>query len=221
METIRINESAFEESRSEPIQISNFRFNKPLKAVATLHTNPSGRRECFLLPALTRVINMAAQSARLAVVLYSLAITGFLIVFLVLAQPLGMRFDFGKEENLRLVDIVLPTFFGYLGAASHFLFNANRGRDIEAQNETMLKVLIHGPFLIFIAAVSSLFFAHYVSHRPLESAEPRIDQMDFGTVSRYLSICLALLAATVGVISSYLFGAPATPANAPNEATKN
>jgi hypothetical protein len=54
----------------------------------------------------------------------------------------------------------------------------------------------------------ALFYAHYVSHRPLAESEPRIDRLDFGSLSRYLSICLALLAATVSVISSYLFGAP-------------
>jgi hypothetical protein len=151
---------------------------------------------------------MTTRTARLAIVVYSLGITGFLIVFLILAQPLGMRFDFGQEQNLRLIDIVLPTFFGYLGAASHFIFNSDRGRAVEAENQALLGLLIHGPFLIFIFSVSALFFAHYVSHRPLAIDEPRIDRMDFGTLSRYLSICLALLAATVSVVSSYLFGSP-------------
>ncbi|WP_334536572.1 hypothetical protein [Bradyrhizobium sp. AZCC 2230] len=149
-----------------------------------------------------------AQSARMAIVIYSLAITGVLIVCLILAQPLGMRFDYGQEQNLRLIDIVLPTFFGYLGAASHFLFNANRGRDVDPQNVGMMRLLVHGPFLIFIAAVSALFLAHYLSHRPLATNEPRIDRMDFNSLSRYLSVCLGLLAATVSIISSYLFGAP-------------
>ncbi|MBR0799072.1 hypothetical protein JQ615_27160 [Bradyrhizobium jicamae] len=149
-----------------------------------------------------------SQSARAAIILYSLGISGFLIVFLILAQPLGMRFDYGKQENLQLIDIVLPTFFGYLGAASHFLFNANRGREIDDQNVTMLRIMIHGPFIIFILAVASLFYAHNVSLRPLLATEPRIDPMEFTDLSRYLSVCLALLAATVGIISSYLFGSP-------------
>jgi hypothetical protein len=150
----------------------------------------------------------AAQSARMAIVLYSLFITGSLIIFLLIAQPLGMRFDFGREENLRLIDVVVPTFLGYLGAASHFIFNANRGREIDDQNKSMLAILVHGPFIIFFLAICALFFAHYASHRPLLDSEPRIDVMEFSTLSRYLSILLWLLAATVGVVSSYLFGAP-------------
>jgi hypothetical protein len=155
-----------------------------------------------------------AQSARMAIVCYSLAITGSLLIFLILAQPLGIRFDYGQEQNLRLIDVVLPTFVGYLGAASHFIFNANRGREVDEQNAPMLRVLIHGPFVIFIIAVAGLFFAHYASHRPLDVSEPRIDRMDFAALSRYLSICLALLAGTVSILSSYLFGPPpksATP----------
>lgn len=153
-------------------------------------------------------MNSAAQSARIAVVGYSLGITGVLIVFLILAQPLGMRFDYAQEQNLRLIDVVLPTFFGYLGAASHFIFNANRGREVDETNAGMLRLLVHGPFAIFIVAVASLFFAYYMSHRPLVSGEPRIDRMDFATLSRYLSILLGLLSVTVSVASSYLFGSP-------------
>lgn len=160
-----------------------------------------------------------AQSARLAVVLYSLGITGTLIIFLILAQPLGMRFDYGQEQNLRLIDVILPTFVGYLGAASHFIFNSNRGREVEPENGAMLRLLVHGPFLIFILAVSSLFFAHYISHRPLPDDAPRIDEMDFATLSRYLSICLALLAGTVSVISSYLFGSPPLATTIPTSPT--
>lgn len=153
-------------------------------------------------------LNTPAQSARLAVVIYSLVITGGLILFLILAQPIGMRFDFGRQENLRLIDVVIPTFLGYLGSASHFLFNSNRGREIEEHNAGMLRLLIHGPFWIFIVTICALFYAHYVSHRPLTTIEPRIDVMDFNTLSRYVSIALGLLAITVGVISGYLFGPP-------------
>jgi hypothetical protein len=149
-----------------------------------------------------------AQSARFAIVGYSLAITFFLIVFLFLSQPLGMRFDFAREEHLRLIDIVLPTFLGYLGAASHFLFNANRGREVDRENASMLALLVHGPFLIFICAVAALFVSHYYSNRPLHIDDARIDALTFNQLSRYLSICLGVLAVSVGIISGYLFGPP-------------
>lgn len=151
-------------------------------------------------------MNTPAQSARICIIVYSLCITASLIFFLILSPVIGMRFDYSQEQNLRLIDIVLPTFFGYLGAASHFLFNSNRGREISDNNIFMLRLLIHGPFLIFILSTACLFFTYYVTHRPLPDNVARIYRMDFNSLSRYLSICLALLAVTVGIISSYLFG---------------
>src|SRR4051812_24438168 len=106
----------------------------------------------------------ASQAARIAVCLYSLSISGILIFLLILAQPLGLPFDYGKQENLRLMDIVLPTFLGYLGAASHFVFNGNRGRDVDDRNAGMMMILIHGPFAIFGLGLCALFFTYYTSH---------------------------------------------------------
>lgn len=150
-----------------------------------------------------------AQSARIAVVVYSLAISGGTILFLILAQPLGIKgFDYHQEQNLRLIDVVLPTFFGYLGAASHFLFNSNNGRDVDEKNALLLRILIHGPFVIFILAVCALFFTYHTTNQVLANDDPRVAGLDFASLSRYLSICLALLAATVSILSSYLFGSP-------------
>jgi hypothetical protein len=158
-----------------------------------------------------------SHQARKAIIIYSLIITGGLIIFLIMAQPLGMQFDFGQNQNLRLIDVVLPTFIGYLTSAAHFLFNDQRGRDIRVQNEDLLKIMIHGPFIIFAVAVICLFYAHQWSNQVQPSADPRIDHMDFGTLSRYLSILLGLLAATVTIISANLFGAPPPPAQKDND----
>jgi hypothetical protein len=99
-------------------------------------------------------------------------------------------------------------FLGYLGAASHFLFNANRGRDVVPSNVGMLRILVHAPFAIFIVSVAAMFYAHYYTHLPLGPNDPRVEPFTFNQLSRSLSVALAILAATVGIISSYLFGPP-------------
>lgn len=157
----------------------------------------------------------AAQSARIAIVCYSLSITGSLILFLILAQPIGIRFNYSQEENLRLIDVITPTFFGYLGAASHFIFNSNKGREVSVENEGILRLLIHGPFIIFILLVGSVFYTFYYTNLPQALDDKRIAVMSFNSLSRYLSICLAILAVTVSIISSYLFGAPPSAARVP------
>jgi hypothetical protein len=174
-----------------------------------LNTNywKRGRRSMALIEAKSESVGQTpAQTARVAIVLYSLFITGGLLVFLLLAGPFGMRFE--NEENLRLFDVVLPTFLGYLGAASHFLFNANRGREVVPQNVGMLRILVHAPFLIFIVSVAAMFYAHYYTHLPLGPNDPRVEPFTFNQLSRSLSVSLAVLAATIGIISSYLFGPP-------------
>ena len=149
------------------------------------------------------------RSARLSVVIYSLAITAFLMIFLALAQPLGLRFDYAKQENLRLIDVLLPTFLGYLGSCAHFIFNSEPAREIDAERKSLLTILVHAPFIIFGLFTAALFFTHYVTHRPLPDDAPRVDPLTYDTLSRYLSLGLGLLAGTVGIISSYLFGTQA------------
>jgi hypothetical protein len=147
-----------------------------------------------------------SQSARVAIVAYSLGITGGLLMFLLLAQPLHMRFNYVNAENLKLIDVVLPTFLGYLGSASHFLFNANKGREIDESNAGLLKLLVHGPFILFIVCTAALFYTYYDTHLPLPDDAPRVDYLKFSDLSRYLSLLLGILAATVSVVSAYLFG---------------
>ncbi|MER9546637.1 hypothetical protein NKI72_32200 [Mesorhizobium sp. M0437] len=149
-----------------------------------------------------------AQSARLWVVGYTLAITAGLMIFLALSQQIGMRFDFGRQENFRLIDVILPTFLGYLGACAHFIFNPNGGREIDPRNSGLLRMMVHAPFWIFAAFVISLFYVHYQTHLPQPPDAPRVDPLQFDTLSRFLSVALGVLAATIGIISSYLFGIP-------------
>ena len=163
-------------------------------------------------------VSTTSQSARVAIVAYSLGITGGLLMFLLLAQPLHMRFNYATEENLRLIDVVLPTFLGYLGSAAHFLFNSNKGREVDEENAGLLKLLVHGPFILFIICTSALFYTYYETHLPLPDDAPRVDYLKFSDLSRYLSFLLGILAATVSVVSAYLFGSnPASPKRRPNK----
>jgi hypothetical protein len=150
----------------------------------------------------------AAQSARIAIIVYSLSITGVLFVFFVLSQAFGIRFDYEQGEQLRLVDIVVPVFFGYLGAASHFVFNANRGREVSSDNTLMLRILVHGPFILFIVFTVALMTAFQLSRLPLPPDAPLQPSMSINDLSRWISISLALLSCTVSILASYLFGSP-------------
>jgi hypothetical protein len=119
------------------------------------------------------------------------------------APYLNVPFNDRMNENVRLIEVVLPVFFGYLGSASHFLFNTNRGREVEPGQQELLFWLIVGPF-----AVSTIFLLALFSVFWLSGGSSNSRGMDFDTLSRWFSWAMALLACTVSVITAYLFGSP-------------
>ena len=144
---------------------------------------------------------MNAAGARIFIVSASLALTGILLIFLMAAPSLRVPFNENQSENLRLIEIVLPVFFGYLGSASHFVFNANRGRDVAPDQMALLRILVVGPFTIFAVFLIALFGIFWLSNGTPAA-------MSFGTLSQFFSWAMGLLACTISIISAYLFGAP-------------
>lgn len=142
---------------------------------------------------------MNAASARIFIVVASLALTGFLLVFLMAAPFLQLPFNENEGENVHLIEIVLPVFFGYLGNASHFLFNANRGRSVPPEQRPLLAILVIGSFGIFTIFIICLFVVFALSN-----GSP--GAMSFDSLSRFFSFGMGLLACTISIIASYLFG---------------
>jgi hypothetical protein len=148
-------------------------------------------------------MKLTVDGARLAIVGFSLGITGILFAFLILAPALGMPFNPGRDENVRLIEIIAPVFFGYLGSAAHFVFRSQRGTNISVADEQLLGLLVYGPFLVFIFVNIALFLAFYLYNRPNGPG------MNVEELSKWFSVGLGILTCTVSVISSYIFGAGA------------
>jgi hypothetical protein len=144
-------------------------------------------------------VRLNAGQARVFIVAASLLLSGVLLIFLMLAPALGVPFNENLNENVRLIEIVIPVFFGYLGSASHFVFNVNRGREIAESEQLLLGTLLIGAFAVFTIFISALFATFWIT---------RGRSMDFDTLSRWFSSSMGLLACTVSILSSYLFGAP-------------
>jgi hypothetical protein len=141
---------------------------------------------------------MTIERARKVVILASLIITGVQMLFLIVAPSVGFPLSYPK--NLDLLQIVSPVFLGYLGAATHFIFR-NPPPTVPAQNE-YLGFLVIGPLVIYVMAVGGAFAAFGYSNRVGAALGEGMTQDNLATA---LSFALSLLAATVGVISSYLF----------------
>jgi hypothetical protein len=144
---------------------------------------------------------MNIDTARKWLILSSLLITGSQIVFFIVAPVFGFPLQYPK--NLDLLQIVLPVFLGYLGAASHFIFQ-NPAPSVPAQTQ-YLGLLVKGPIIIYTLAIASALVAFGYSNR----ADADIGSgMSIDNLATALSIALGVLAVTTGVLSSYLFVVP-------------
>jgi hypothetical protein len=95
---------------------------------------------------------------------------------------------------------VTPVFLGYLGSASHFVFMIPPP-SVPANNQ-FLGLLVKGPIVIYACAVVAALGTFGYSNR---TGAPIGSGMSVGELSIAISIALGILAATTGVIISYLF----------------
>lgn len=166
---------------------------------------------------------MTVEQARKWLIKWTLIITGAQMLFLILAPAFGFPLDYPR--NLDLLQIIVPVFFGYLGAAAHFIFRTPTPT-VSAVND-LLGMMLKGPVFIYIAVVVAAIIGFGYSNRPGAAIG---SGMSVEALSTSLTIALSLLAVSTGVISSYLFAVndaqkippptppvaqPATPGNQP------
>jgi hypothetical protein len=141
---------------------------------------------------------MNIDNARKWLIASSLIITGVQMVFLLVAPVIGFPLPYPK--NLDLLQIVSPVFLGYLGSAAHFIFQ-NPAPKVPVQNQ-YLGLMLKGPLAIYILAAGGALAAFGYSNRVGSSIGTGMSVDNLGTA---LSLSLGVLAATTGVLSSYLF----------------
>jgi hypothetical protein len=151
---------------------------------------------------------MSITAARKWLILSSLIITGAQMLFYLIAPAIGFPLSYPK--NIDLLQIVTPVFFGYLGAATHFIFQ-NPAPEVPVQNE-FLGILVIGPIIIYVVVTIGSLFAFMYMNRPGATLG---SGMSVDNLATALSLSLGVLAVTTGVISSYLFVAPSAPAKQP------
>ena len=142
-------------------------------------------------------MRLTVSGARLAIVWFSLGITGFLLCFLLVAPEIGVPFNPGRHENQNLVFIVLPVFFGYLGSAAHFVVRTPRSDS--KVDEQLLSAMVFGPFCFYILINIVLFTTFVLANREGGSG------MIVEELSKWFSLTLGLLTCTISIISARLF----------------
>jgi xanthine/uracil permease len=148
---------------------------------------------------------MTIDQARSFLISSSLLITGCQIVFLLVAPAINYPLMYPK--NINMLQIITPVFVGYLGAATHFIFKSPVPQ-VEA-NKQFLRPLVVGPIIIYVLAFVAAFGTFGYTNR---SGAPIPGGMSVDNLTTALSIILSILAATTGVLISYLFAVDQTQA---------
>jgi hypothetical protein len=149
--------------------------------------------------------------ARKFIILSSLGATGCVFGFLIVAKPLGYPIDW--PQAVRIIEILVPVFVGYLGTASHFLFRtSNEEAEVEfGPKAGLLSLLIKGPIAVFCFILIAIFLSFGYSNR---KDAPKNSGMEIDTLAWAVTACLGILTVSTSVAVNYLFSvaqAKATP----------
>ena len=143
---------------------------------------------------------MTVGQARMWLVFAALAITGFALVFFLVAPVAGYPMLY--SDAFRELQILLPVFIGYLSAATHFVISGSF-KQPSIQAPPLFPILVRGPLVIFVVAFLSLLWAFGYANRPSAPAGQvgmGVDELSLG-----VSLILSLLSATTALLIGHLF----------------
>src|SRR6185503_3225315 len=105
---------------------------------------------------------------------------------------------------MRLLEIVLPVFFGYLGSATKYLFGRKR-QLADGPPDQLLGYVVRGAWLVFVLCLAATLFAFAWGNRAAASTG---EGMSVDTLAWLISGLLGLMAVTTGIVVENLFGRP-------------
>ena len=143
---------------------------------------------------------LTPSSARRWLVSTTLLLTGVILLFFLLSPFVGYPLEF--SQSMRMLEIVLPVFFGYLGSAALFVFRSNgRVEDVfNSSVQTIIGPLVKGPVLVFAIATVALLTGFAYANFAAGASGMSADDLAVG-----LTVILGLLAVTTNIMIAYLF----------------
>lgn len=147
---------------------------------------------------------MRIATARSIVIFGSLG-SIVLIVGTLLLGAAGNLLPLDVRNANGIFKIALPPFFGYLGAACHYIFSptGNTGR----RDVRHLGQLLIGSFVVFYALLVFAIAAYTIVNTPGGEGPLNANTFTVEDLETFFAIAMSFLAATTGVIAAYLFAA--------------
>jgi hypothetical protein len=149
---------------------------------------------------------MSMYQARKWMIVASLALAALAFGFFILGPVLGYPLRYSQAQSL--LQIVLPVFLGYLGAATQFVFQKEPPSGDTVTPPPMMELLIKGPISLFGLMMAVAILAFGYSNRI--AAQPG-EGMNVEQLSAVVTAAMGLLAVTTNLIVSYLFAIEKDP----------
>lgn len=134
--------------------------------------------------------------------IYASLLSVFLTICLFLLSPLfGLGLDHEKGEHLQVIQIIIPTFLGYLTAAVTYATSKASFREPRGEKGRILQIVTVGSVLVFFFGVllATVVFG-------LSSQEgSTLPGVSFSQYSSIVSILLGILSATTSAVSAFIF----------------
>jgi hypothetical protein len=140
------------------------------------------------------------NDARIWLVKWSAVLTGILFVFFVIAPFVALPFR--GDQSKQALGIIAPVFFGYLGLATTFLFQAPPKIPASPINP-LFSLIVKAPVGIFSVGLFVLILTYCLTNI---LAKKIGDGMGFDDFVFYLSMLLTLQSGTTGVLFAAIFG---------------
>ena len=141
------------------------------------------------------------EDARSWVIKACLLIMGGTLIFFLVAPTAGFPLEF--TSSLRILEIILPIFLGYIGQSIFLLLHrGTQPMDEQRLVRKSLKLLIQGPIVIFCLALVSIIVAFGLSNR---AGAPIGSGITPDGLALSVSIVTAVLTATTNAVVIFLF----------------
>jgi|GEM_PF-3599619 len=136
-------------------------------------------------------------TVRVTIIVIALGFSlGFIVFFLV--APLR-GYPLRVNEAQELLNLVLPTFSGYLATCAAFVFRKPDATDVEISPLTMFLLLATA--VVFISLIVILFWVFYYASK---LHAPQIP-MDYATLKGFFLTILSIMTAVYALAIAYLF----------------
>ncbi|MGB9367484.1 MAG: hypothetical protein WCE79_15865 [Xanthobacteraceae bacterium] len=128
----------------------------------------------------------------------------FCAIVAFLSGPLwGLRLDYEKGQQIQLLQILLPTFLSYLGAAVTYATVGSEFSEPIGERGRILRIITLAGVSFFLIGTILSTSVYYLS----ANGTLTYGRLEFNQYAAILTMLIGILSVTTSIISTYIFAA--------------